>query len=112
MYLTAASAAIVAAAGLASAAPAVQKRAPEIDDGTILNYALTLEHLEDNFYREGLANFTKEDFAEAGYDSTFYDNIVKVGEDESAHVKFLSEALEGEFQLASITLPSWIGFGR
>ncbi|KAM5345116.1 hypothetical protein ACJ41O_010978 [Fusarium nematophilum] len=93
MYLSTATVAL-AAAGLVSAAPAREKRAHEINDGVILNYALTLEHLEDNFYREGLANFTESDFAAAGYDSTFYKSIVKVSDDETTHVDFLTKALK------------------
>lgn len=34
------------------------------DDLEILNYALTLEHLEHAFYRDGLDLFSEEDFAE------------------------------------------------
>lgn len=94
MYFSKATVAL-AAAGLVSAAPAIQKRAAQINDGVILNYALTLEHLEDNFYREGLANFSESDFAAAGYDSTFYNNIKKVSEDETTHVSFLTTALKG-----------------
>lgn len=59
----------------------------------ILNYALTLEHLEDTFYRQGLANFTEQHFAEAGYNSTFYNNLKTVSTDESTHVSFLTQAL-------------------
>lgn len=84
------------AAGLASAAPVIEKRASGLNDGVILNYALTLEHLEDNFYRQGLSNFTEKDFADAGYDSTFYNNIKKVSSDETAHVDFLTKALKGK----------------
>ncbi|KAM0346682.1 hypothetical protein ACHAPU_005395 [Fusarium lateritium] len=85
----------LAAAGLVSAAPAVQKRADSgLNDGVILNYALTLEHLENNFYREGLSKFSEKDFAAAGYDSTFYNNIKTVSEDETTHVDFLTKALK------------------
>ncbi|KAH7263028.1 ferritin-like domain-containing protein [Fusarium tricinctum] len=84
----------LAAAGLVSAAPAMQKRASELNDGVILNYALTLEHLENNFYKEGLSNFTEQDFADAGYDSTFYNNIKEVSSDETTHVDFLTKALK------------------
>lgn len=61
----------------------------------ILNYALTLEHLEDTFYREGLAKYSEQDFANAGFDSTFYANIKRVSSDESDHVSFLTTALKG-----------------
>lgn len=66
----------------------------------ILNYALTLEHLEDTFYRQGLANFTQADFAKAGYDATFYGNIKRVSGDESDHVSFLTSALKGMLEPA------------
>lgn len=62
-------------------------------DVDILNYALTLEHLEDKFYREALANFTQADFAAAGYDSTFYTNLNETSNDEVTHVAFLTNAL-------------------
>ncbi|KAK4165529.1 ferritin-like domain-containing protein [Cladorrhinum sp. PSN259] len=83
---------VLVAAGLAIAAP-IEKCA-EITDADILNYALTLEHLENTFYREGLAKYSKQNFSDAGFDSTFYDNLQKVGQDETDHVNFLSSALK------------------
>lgn len=67
----------------------------KFNDVDILNYALTLEHLEDKFYREALANYTQADFAAAGYDATFYKNLVEVSYDETTHVAFLTGALSG-----------------
>lgn len=61
--------------------------------GDILNYALTLEHLEDNFYREGLKNFTVADFKAAGFDEETYARISTISNDESTHVSFLTTAL-------------------
>lgn len=61
----------------------------------ILNYALTLEHLEDTFYREGLAKYTEQDFVDAGFDATFYANLKEVSSDEAAHVSFLTAGLTG-----------------
>lgn len=72
---------------------ALRQAAPEITDADILNYALTLEHLEDKFYREGLANFTQADFAAEGFDATVYDNLKEVSSDETTHVSFLTAAL-------------------
>ncbi|GAB7350025.1 hypothetical protein MBLNU459_g0699t1 [Dothideomycetes sp. NU459] len=91
MKTTIASAAFMAA--LAVAAPTLKKRSDI--DGTILNYALTLEHLEAEFYRQGTANYTLEDFAKAGFDGRiFYKNLLEVAADEKTHVTFLTSALK------------------
>ncbi|KAI9665567.1 MAG: hypothetical protein M1831_001710 [Alyxoria varia] len=87
----------VVAALSANAMAAPQGKPPGtaagITDADILNYALTLEHLENTFYRTGLDKFSKEDFAAAGYDETFYGNLKEVSMDESTHVDFLTKAL-------------------
>ncbi|KKY25211.1 putative ferritin ribonucleotide reductase-like protein [Diplodia seriata] len=83
--------AVAALAGFSMAAPTKRMSAPT--DADILQYALTLEHLENTFYKEGLANYTEADFKAAGYDSTFYNNIKTVGSDESSHVDFLTKGL-------------------
>lgn len=80
------------AVGLATAAP-LEKRA-EITDADILNYALTLEHLENTFYMQALDKYSESDFAAAGYNATFYENIKRVSGDETAHVDFLTSALK------------------
>lgn len=77
----------------AAARPVIEKRAA-IDDATILNYALTLEHLEDTFYRQGLARFDEKAFADAGYDASVYATIKEVSSDETTHVSFLTSALK------------------
>jgi len=48
---------------------------------------------EDKFYREGLANWTQQNFVDAGYDATFYQNLVEISHDETTHVNFLTGAL-------------------
>lgn len=55
---------------------------------------MTLEHLEDTFYRQGLANYTKEQFAAAGFDSAFYTNLQEISVDEQTHVAFLTAGLK------------------
>ncbi len=60
----------------------------------ILNYALTLEHLEAAFYRQGLQNFSQSDFEAAGYDSSFYETLVQISVEENTHVTVITEALE------------------
>ncbi|KAF2227329.1 ferritin-like domain-containing protein [Elsinoe ampelina] len=74
-------------AALAAAAPApIEKRADNIDE-VILNYALTLEHLEAAFYKEGLAKYKAADFTKAGFtEKNFYANLKKIGQDEANHV--------------------------
>ncbi|ORY09219.1 ferritin-like domain-domain-containing protein [Clohesyomyces aquaticus] len=83
---------VLALANIGSTHPTPKKST--ITDVDILQYALTLEHLEDKFYREGLANFTLKHFEEAGLDETFYKNLNEVSYDETTHVAFLTSALK------------------
>ncbi|GAB7331110.1 hypothetical protein MBLNU13_g02593t1 [Cladosporium sp. NU13] len=62
-------------------------------DVDVLNYALTLEHLEATFYREGLAKFSSADFVAAGIPASSYARLVEVAAHEKAHVDFLTTAL-------------------
>ncbi|KAF1730427.1 Protein rds1 [Beauveria bassiana] len=93
MYFSQATIAAVVAAGFVSAAPTIEKRVG-ITDADILQYALTLEHLEDTFYRDGLAKYSEQDFNSAGFDSKVYNNIKTIASDEAAHVDFLTKGLQ------------------
>ncbi|KAL8907549.1 MAG: hypothetical protein Q9207_001358 [Kuettlingeria erythrocarpa] len=90
---------VAALAAVAVAAPAknnllaLRQMAPAITDADILQYALTLEHLENKFYREALDNFTQADFADAGFDATFYENLKEISSDEMTHVSYLTAGL-------------------
>jgi len=79
-------------AALALAAPVEKREA--ITDAQILNYALTLEHLEDTFYRQALEKFTEKDFVKAGVNPNFYYNLMEISKDEATHVSFLTSALQ------------------
>ncbi|KAH8711989.1 ferritin-like domain-containing protein [Phaeosphaeriaceae sp. PMI808] len=72
---------------LSSAAPT--KRAGP-SDADILNYALTLEHLEDTFYREALAKYSADDFKKAGFSDKVYNRIKAVSADEAVRTQLYS----------------------
>ena len=91
-YLSNTALAGLAVAGLTIAAPTV-KRSYTINDGIILNYALTLEYLERAFYREGTSKYDDATFVSAGFPQPFHDNLLEIYSDEQTHVSFLSEAL-------------------
>ncbi|KAG5643316.1 hypothetical protein DXG03_001200 [Asterophora parasitica] len=75
------------------AAPSSVKRATAIDDATILNFALTLEHLENAFYRDALAKFDEKAFVKAGLPTWARGRFAQIAAHEKAHVGFLSSAL-------------------
>lgn len=80
----------LALAAMVSAIPFEKRQA--LNDGVILNYALTLEYLEAQFYKEALANYTEADFDAANFTGVRND-IVEIGAQEEAHAVFLSTAL-------------------
>jgi len=74
----------------------------ETTDVDILNYALTLEHLEATFYAKGLEDFSDDEFRHADLGCGVCDDVrmkipdqVKVvGEHEAAHVDQLTKVIE------------------
>jgi len=59
----------------------------------ILNYALTLEHLEAEFYKAGLAKFNASAFTSAGFDAKVRDRFVHIGQHENSHVTTLTSVI-------------------
>jgi len=71
-------------------------------DVDVLNYALSLEHLESAFYQEALDTFDEDDFAEsdalADYDeevgADVHGYVEMIAEHEATHVDVLTQAIE------------------
>ena len=59
----------------------------------VLNYALTLEHLEYAFYRDGLEQFSAEDFAAAGYGDNVYGWFEIIRDHEDEHVQTITQVI-------------------
>lgn len=58
----------------------------------VLNYALTLEHLEYSFYRDGVGLFT---FGNDSRGASIDANLAAIRDHEKAHVDALTEAITG-----------------
>jgi hypothetical protein len=59
----------------------------------VLNYALTLEHLEAAFYRDGLAAIGVEGITALGFQPSVFDALTAIGEHEAAHVATLTDVI-------------------
>ncbi|KAG9069294.1 hypothetical protein KI688_010193 [Linnemannia hyalina] len=60
---------------------------------TALNYALSLEHLGAEFYKQGLAKFNASDFTNGGFHDNVRNRFVQIGDHESEHVSILTSAI-------------------
>ncbi|MBC7925074.1 MAG: ferritin-like domain-containing protein [Bryobacteraceae bacterium] len=87
----------LALTGLKANAQTTTPPATVTADIAILNYALTLEHLEATFYVQGLNRFTATDFANASFASVLgpgtvngvYANLGRIRDHEVTHVDTL-----------------------
>ncbi|KAF4970628.1 hypothetical protein FSARC_2409 [Fusarium sarcochroum] len=66
-----------------------------LNDFDILQFALTLEHLEETFYRESFKTLSDEAFAPLGLSQTSLSDIKAIGKTEADHVVLLQSALAG-----------------
>ncbi|KAG8526405.1 uncharacterized protein KY384_000061 [Bacidia gigantensis] len=72
---------------------AVSSKEPQYTESQILNFVLGLEHFQDAFYREGLKNFTQAQFANYGFDASFYSNLTEIASQEHTHVTYVTTEL-------------------
>jgi hypothetical protein len=80
----------LSAAAISQALPTKRDAVPELD---VLNVALSLEHLEGAFYKQGLDKYSEQAFQDAGYPSVRgrYEQML---EHENTHVAFLQKVLK------------------
>jgi rubrerythrin len=76
--------------GARRAGAAQQAFASDLD---VVQYALTLEHLEYAFYRDGLRDFSQADFDEL-YPSSLYEILESIRNHEGTHVEQLTAAVK------------------
>ncbi|MGH3088006.1 MAG: ferritin-like domain-containing protein [Rubrobacteraceae bacterium] len=67
---------------------------PNVTDEDILNYALTLEHLEAIFYVEGLKKFNRADFKKMNFSNEIRKNLERIRDHEVEHVDTLIAVIE------------------
>jgi hypothetical protein len=87
----------------------------------VLNYALTLEHLEYAFYRDGLEQFSAEDFAAAGFAGNVYDWFGIIRDHEQEHVEVITKVItdlggepvaEAEYDFGYTDLAGFMGVAQ
>ena len=71
----------------------VEKRQAAVTDVDILQYALTLEHLENVFYKGAVSTMSEQDFVDAGFSAAYYQNLLYITFDEEQHVELLTSSL-------------------
>jgi len=63
------------------------------DDVEVLNYALTLEHLEHAFYRDGIEQFGADSFGDDGFGNPIGTFLEAIRDHEQAHVETLTQVI-------------------
>jgi hypothetical protein len=96
MKVTATSVTLLVVAALPElcvAAPAKRDDSSAPTDIQILNFALTLEHLENAYYTQGLQKYTQQDFLDASLPTWARGRWNEISQHESTHVSFLESVI-------------------
>ncbi|KAG2356614.1 hypothetical protein BDR07DRAFT_1491709 [Suillus spraguei] len=96
MKVTAASVTLLVAAALPELCAALPTKRDDNSVPTeiqILNFALTLEHLENAFYTQGLQKYTQQDFLNADLPAWARGRWNQIAQHESTHVSFLESVI-------------------
>ncbi|KAF1364896.1 hypothetical protein EJ07DRAFT_97274 [Lizonia empirigonia] len=83
------------AATSATSAASAPKAMASLSDVDILQFALTAEHLESTFYKQGFAKFPMSDFMALGLTEGQVKTLMNVGMTEATHVTTLMSAITG-----------------
>ena len=87
----------------------------------VLNYALTLEHLEYAFYRDGLEQYSADDFGAAGYADNVYEWFGIIRDHEKEHVEVITKVImdlggepvaEAEYDFGYSDLAGFVGVAQ
>lgn len=94
---------------------------PFESDVDVLNYALTLEHLEATFYTDGLAQYTGQDFLDIGFEISVLEYLTVVRDHEQIHVETLTGVIndlggepvdQGTYDFGYTNLPEFLAVAQ
>ncbi|KAJ7049978.1 ferritin-like domain-containing protein [Mycena amicta] len=83
----------LAALSLANVALALPTKRRGVSDAHMLNFALNLEHLQGDFFKQAFSQFPQATFLDAGEPEWVYRRLAQMNDHDTTHATFLSTAL-------------------